>query len=146
MLLLLVHDLADGFDGRFICGAERINLMTKMAQDNALDRYGSGCDGATTEQARAKAQHETSEPAEMKAAASANTAALKLSLKNGSMPALVRLKLGKFTQQTPRGEPCNEELTSIDVDCAMLTSVVDLEDPFAKVLSGAKTCAQLHDT
>lgn len=146
VLLLLAHDLLDGPDGCFVSCAQCCDLMLQMAEHNPFDRHGGSRDGAASAKCGEESKHEAACATEVVAPATSDAAPLKLRFEDGAMPALVRLELGQLRQKIGSCEPRNEQLTAVDIDRAVLASMVDLEDPLAEGFGLTKTSAQFHAT
>src|SRR3546814_1263567 len=67
------------------------------------------------------------------AATTTPPAALQLRPKDGSVPLLVRVKLHELMDYFPSSESGHDDLAGINADCAMLASMIDLNDAVTEI-------------
>lgn len=128
VLPLFRDDGLDGSDGGLIFPAQLLQLVLKVAKDDALDGDRGRGDGPATEEPGDQAEHETANSAKPVAAAARKVAALQLSPEGSPMLLFVRLELGQFSNHARCREPSAEDLTRVDVHGSVLTCMVDLEN------------------
>ncbi len=145
VLLLFLHDGADGFDRLLINGVKLSELVLQVAQNHPLNRDRCSSDCTAAEDRSYEAEHEAAGPAKVVAAATPNAASLKLGLKNRAVSALVRLELSKLAQHAASRKPSDQALPRVDIDRAVLARMVDLEDSLGETLGGAKWRDQFHE-
>ena len=85
VLLLLLHDGADGAGCGIINAAKLIELALQMAKNHSLNRDRRGSNGASTKERSDETERISANTAKEVAAATSNASPLKLGLKNGAM-------------------------------------------------------------
>jgi hypothetical protein len=138
VLLLFRNNCRDGSDSSGIYATQHHKLLLQVSKHNTLDRESSGSDGASAKEPGDKAEGNTAETTQQIAAAARPAAALQLRAKDGAMPQLMRPKICELTDHAARSEARHENLPAIDVDSAMLTSMIDLNNAVADFIGGCR--------
>src|SRR3546814_5238247 len=107
--------------------------MLKMPKHYALNGHRSGCNGVCAEQAGDGPKYEPTNATKPIAATTTPPAALQLRAKDGSVPLLVRAKLHELMDYFPSSESGHDDLAGINADCAMLASMIDLNDAVTEI-------------
>src|SRR3546814_16504123 len=99
-----------------------------MPKHYALNGHRSGCNGVCSEQAGDGPKYEPTNATKPIAATTTPPAALQLRAKAGSVPLLVRAKLHELRDYFPSCESGHGDLARINADCAMLASMIELNE------------------
>jgi len=144
MLLLFGDDGSYGQDGLGIHISQFLNLALEMAQHDALDSNRCRCNRSRPADRRYESKSKAACPAEVVTAATANTAALQLGLKDRPMPTLMRLEFRELAAKPASRDSRNQELPGVNIDRAILASVIDLEHSLGESIGGAELGYQFH--
>ncbi len=98
VLLLLLHDCANGSNGRLVLRAKRLDLLLQVNQNDALNSNGGCCHGIATEKCRNHTEHKAANATQSIAAATPQTPPLQLGLEDCTMVLLVQFELSKLRQ------------------------------------------------
>ena len=116
-----------------------------MPKHNTLDRESSGRDGVCAKKSGDEAEYKAAEATQPIAAAVRPTTALQLRAKDGAMPLLMRPKFCELAHHAARGEARHEDLPAINVDGAMLTGMIDLNNAVAEFIGGCRLRDQFDE-
>jgi len=116
-----------------------------VPKHNTLNCDSGGRDCAGAKEASDETKDKTAETTQPIAAAARPAAALQLRAKDGAMPLLMRPKLCELGDHAARSEARHEDLPAIDVDGAMLTGMIDLNNAVAEFIGGCRLRDQFDE-
>lgn len=133
VLSLLRNNGRDSSRGGWIAITQNAQLMFQVFEYDGFNRDRRRGNGAPAKKTRDHSEQVTADAAEPIAATAWASTALQFSEEDRPVLFFFRTKLDQLLEQAPGGDSSHENLAGIDIDGAVLASMVDLDDAVAKV-------------